>query len=109
MHVHVYLNRTWAHEIEIFDMREYVHTAGFPLQAADIYSIAFEPTPAAAQTYFADAKCLQITDPNMEDKGWKDVFMNSCDWCKLCTRMSANAYAGRLFRCVRARRIAKIA
>jgi len=109
MHVHVCLNRTWAHEIEIFDMREYVHTAGSPLQAADIYSIAFEPTPAAAQTYFADAKCLQITDPNMEDKAWKDIFMNSCDWCKLCTRMSANAYAGRLFRCVRARRIAKIA
>ena len=92
--MHVFMVRGWAQEIEIFDLREYVHTAGSPLQAADIYSIAFESTPVAAQTYFANAKCLQITDPNMEDKGWTDVFMNSCDWCKLCVRVPAHAYAG---------------
>jgi hypothetical protein len=81
------MQRGWAQEIEIYDMRQYVHMAGSPLRAADIYSIAFEPFPAGnllVTNTFANSVCLQITDPKMEDQGWRDVFMNSCDWCKLC-------------------------
>jgi hypothetical protein len=90
---HLDVGRDWAQEVEIYDMRQYVHTAGSPLRAADIYSIAFEPFPAVVANTFDNAVCLQITDPKMEDQGWRDVFMNSCDWCKLfvclclCTRV----------------------
>ena len=71
---------SWASEVELYDVRMYKHKNGSPLQHSDIFSIAFEPTPPAAATVFANAKCLQITDPAMEDQSWKDVFGNSCDW-----------------------------
>ena len=58
----------------------YVHKFGSPLQHSDIKSIAFEPIPTAAATAFANAICLPITDPKMEDRTWTDVFGNSCDW-----------------------------
>lgn len=50
------------------------------MQHSDIYRIAFESIPAAASNVFANAKCLQMSDPAMEDQGWKDVFGNSCEW-----------------------------
>jgi hypothetical protein len=66
----------------MYDLRMYRHTLGQPLTDADILSIAFEAIPTAAQPQFTNAQCLQITDPKMEDQAWKDVFGNSCDWCK---------------------------
>ena len=71
---------SWADEIEIYDLRMYVHTFGSPMQDSDIARIAFEPTPAAASNVFLNAKCLHVTDPAMEDKEFKDVFGNACDW-----------------------------
>jgi len=47
---------------------------------SDIERIASETIPAAASNFFANAKCLQMSDPAMEDKAWKDVFGNSCEW-----------------------------
>lgn len=79
---HVYLDRSWAAPFEMYDLRMYRHTLGQPLTDADILSIAFEAIPTAAQPQFTNAQCLQITDPKMEDQAWKDVFGNSCDWCK---------------------------
>jgi hypothetical protein len=58
----------------------YIHSSGSPLQHTDIYSIAFEQIPTAAAAVFANAKCLQMTDTQMEDQSWRDVFGNSCDW-----------------------------
>jgi hypothetical protein len=90
------MHRDWAQEIEMYDVRQYVHTAGSPLRAADINSIAFEPFPAGnllVTNTFANSVCLQISNPKMEDQGWRDVFMNSCDWCKLCVCLCVCVYA----------------
>jgi len=64
---------TYGAEVDIYDLRWYVHDARNHLPDANIYALA-QISP------HSELKCVSENSPEMLDSSWKDANQNGCEW-----------------------------
>lgn len=71
-----YPGYTYGAEVELYDLRLYVHPNGSPMQGAEVKRVAQGPTPGLSELQ----RCLPVTSPVMQDSDWTDTFGHDCGW-----------------------------